>query len=246
MGSNRRNFLKLTGLGSLGLFGTSSLVGCSTKEEKTKADQTNAQATRDYTQQFNMHGYAAPALETVRMGITGLGNRGSGTVMRFASIEGVEIVGLNDLEEDRVDAAIQSIEGTNHNPERYFGGEEEWKRMCERDDIDLIAIATPWHLHTDQAVFAMEHGKHVFTELPAAQTVDDCWRLVDTSERTKRHCVQMSGSSHDGTSAAILNMIRQGLFGEIIHRGGGYIHDLMNTHNFNKTMYHNMWRLNET
>lgn len=245
MGSNRRSFLKLTGLGSLGLFGSSGLFGCSTKEEKETMAQANGPVPRDYKQQFNMHGYAAPALETVRMGITGLGNRGSGTVMRFASIEGVEIVALSDLEEDRVDSAIKSIEGTNNNPDRYFGGEDEWKKMCERDDIDLIAIATPWHLHTDQAVFAMEHGKHVYTELPAAQTIDECWRLVETSEKTKRHCVQMSGSSHEGTSAIILNMIRQGLFGEVIHGEGGYIHDLMNTHNFNKTMYHNMWRLNE-
>src|SRR5690606_9312621 len=150
-------------------------------EEKATTDQPIMPASRDYKQQLNMHGYASPALETVRMDITRLGNSSSGTVMRFASIEGVEIIALSDMKEHRVDSAIQSIEGTHHNPERYFGGEEEWKKMCERDDIDLIAIATPWHLHTDQAVFAMEHGKHVFTELPAAQTVDDCWRLVETS-----------------------------------------------------------------
>lgn len=245
MDSKRRNFLKLTGLGSLGLFGAGNLAGCTTKEEEqTKQNQTHENIGRDYKQQFNMHGYAAPALDVVRVGITGLGNRGSGTVMRLASIEGVEVVAINDLEQDRVESAIKSI-AESHDPEGYFDGEEDWKRMCERDDIDLIAIATPWHLHTDQAVFAMEHGKHVFTELPAAQTVEDCWRLIETSERTKKHCVQMSGSCHEGDSAFLLNMIRRGLFGEIIHGEGGYVHDLMNTHNFSKTMYHDLWRLNE-
>jgi hypothetical protein len=243
--SNRRNFLKLTGLSSLGLFGSANLAGCSTKdEEQTQKKQSNDISSRNYTQQFNMHGYAAPALDVVRMGITGIGNRGSGTVMRFASIEGVEIVAINDLEKDRVDAAIKSIAET-HNPVGYSDGKEDWKRMCERDDIDLIAIATPWQLHTDQAVYAMEHGKHVFTELPAAQTIEECWSLVEASERTKKHCVQMSGSCHEGDSAVVLNMIRNGLFGEIIHGEGGYIHDLMNHYNFSKTMYHDMWRLKE-
>ena len=91
----------------------------------------------------------------------------------------------------------------------------------------------------------MENGKHVYTELPAAQTIEDCWRLVETSERTKRHCVQMSGSCHSGDSAYVLNMIRNGVLGEIIHGEGGYIHDLMNRYNFSKTMYHNLWRLKE-
>lgn len=198
-----------------------------------------------HNQKFNMHGYAAPAIENVRVGITGLGNRGSGTVQRLASLEGVEIKALNDLEPDRVARAKESIDSSIHNPVGYSGGEDEWKRMCERDDIDLVAIATPWHLHADQCVYAMEHGKHVYTELPAAMEIDDCWRLVETSERTRRHCVQMSGSCHNGIRAVVLNMVRKGVFGEIIHGEGAYIHDLMNNYNFTKDMYHDLWRLKE-
>lgn len=245
MGNNRRDFLKKTGLGSLGLFGTGLLAGCTTNEEfETRLNQIREQAGRQYTQQFNMHGYGAPALDVVRVGVTGIGNRGSGTVMRLASIEGVEVVAINDLEQDRVESAIESISET-HDPVGYFDGQDDWKRMCERDDIDLIAIATPWHLHADQAVYAMEHGKHVYAELPAAQTIEDCWRLVETSEKTKRHCVQMSASCHGGDAAFVLNMARSGVLGKIIHGEGGYIHDLMNRYNFSKTMYHNLWRLKE-
>jgi predicted dehydrogenase len=232
-------------LGSLGLIGSGLLAGCTTREEvEFKLNQVKEQAERQYTQLFNMHTYAAPALDVVRVGVSGIGNRGSGTVVRLASLEGVEVVAVNDVEEDRVASAIESI-SDSHNPAGYSDGEEDWKRMCERDDIDLIAIATPWHLHAEQCVFAMEHGKHVYVELPAANTVEECWQLVETSERTRRHCVQMSASCHYGDAAFVLNMVRDGVLGEIIHGEGGYIHDLMNRYNFSKTMYHDLWRLKE-
>lgn len=236
MNSNRRDFLKKTGLAGFGLV-SGKLFG-------SKKSNTDKLLQKNYNQKFNMHGYSAPALENVRVGITGVGNRGSGTVRRLASIEGIEIKSINDLEENRVEAAIESI-SKSHSPDGYSGGEDDWKRMCERDDIDLIAIATPWHLHTKQAVYAMEHNKHVYVELPAAKTIEECWQLVETSERTRKHCVQMSASCHYGIQATVLNMVRNGIFGKIIHGEGAYIHDLMNRYNFSKTMYHNLWRLNE-
>jgi len=245
---NRKEFLKIGGLAGAGLAGAGMMTGCSdsgrnrTGEERLNHIREQAETPR--AGQFNMHGYAAPPLDIVRVGITGIGNRGSGTVRRLASIEGVEIKALSDLEEDRVNRAIETI-SDRHTPDGYFGGEDEWKRMCERDDIDLIAIATPWHLHTDQAVYAMEHGKHVYTELPAADTVEDCWRLVETSERTRRHCVQMSASCHYPNYSVLLNMIRHGVFGELITAEGAYVHDLLSDYNFTKHMYHNMWRLKE-
>jgi hypothetical protein len=236
MKSNRRDFLKKTGIAGIGLVGG---VISSSKEEQNKEP-----FKKDYRQRFNMHGYAAPALDVVRVGVTGVGNRGSGTVMRLASLEGVEIKAINDVEEDRVQSAIESISATQ-SPDGYSRDENDWKRMCERDDIDLIAIQTPWELHVDQAVYAMEHGKHVYCELTAANTIEECWRLVETSENTRQHFVQMSASCHGGIQATVLNMVRNGVFGEILHGEGSYIHDLMNDYNFTKTMYHSMWRLNE-
>ncbi|MEX0769111.1 MAG: Gfo/Idh/MocA family oxidoreductase [Balneolaceae bacterium] len=237
MKNNRRDFLKKLGFAGLTLPGI-SLFGTGQKQDEDPFH-------RPYRQRFNMHGYAAPKLDTVRIGIIGLGNRGSGTVSRLASIEGVDIKALCDLESDRVEAAADSLKGTSHNPDGYSGGEDEWKKVCEREDIDLISIVTPWHLHTPMAVFAMEHEKHAYTELPAAQTIDECWELVETSEKTRKHCVQISSSCHDSMKAIVLNMVRKGYFGEIIHGEGAYIHDLLERYNFDKDMYHNNWRLKE-
>ncbi|MEX0686666.1 MAG: Gfo/Idh/MocA family oxidoreductase [Balneolales bacterium] len=235
MNNSRRNFLKLTGLASLA-GGTGLFSGRS--KNKTSFSQPRQQ-------QFNMHGYAAPKLDSIGVGVIGLGNRGSGTILRFASIEGVEIKAICDLEPDRVSKAKGALKDFNQDPVGYSGGKNEWKKLCERDDLDLICIVTPWHLHTIQSVYAMEQEKHVFVELPAANTIEECWQLVETSERTRRHCVQMSDSCHFGSPAVVLKMVRSGVFGEIIHGEGAYIHDLMNDYNFTKNMYHNMWRLNE-
>ncbi|MEX0679948.1 MAG: Gfo/Idh/MocA family oxidoreductase [Balneolales bacterium] len=246
MKSNRRDFLKMTGVVGAGLTGAGMLPGCTSKpgETNTNLSHIREQASKQHTQTFNMKGYAAPALDIVRVGITGVGNRGSGTVRRLASIQGVEIKAINDVREEQVNAAIESVSATQ-NPEGYYRDENDWMRMCERDDIDLIAICTPWSLHAEQAIYAMEHGKHVYCELPAAYTVDDCWQLVETSERTKQQYMQMSGSCHGGVSAAILNMARNNVLGEIIHGEGGYIHDLTDSHLFRKEVYYSMWRLHE-
>jgi hypothetical protein len=236
MNNNRRDFLKKTGLLGLSMAGA-GVIGCTS--------QTKGPLAYTHQQSFNMSGYAAPKLDVVRVGIIGLGNRGSGTVNRLASIEGVDIKALCDLEPERVNKSIEAIRHLGHTPDSYSGHEDEWKKMCDRPDIDLIAIATPWHLHTIQCVYAMEHEKHAYTELPAANTVEECWQLVETSERTRKHCVQMSSNCHGGMHAVVLNMVRQGYFGDIIHAEGAYIHDLLMRYNFTKHMYHNMWRLNE-
>ncbi len=236
---NRRDFLKKTGLLSLGVAGV-GLSGCTGSKEK------HVQPLRQNQNQiFNMHGYAAPRLDVVRVAVIGLGNRGSGTVRRLASIEGVEIKALCDLEADRVNKAAESIKHLGHKPDFYSGNEEEWKKVCTREDIDLVAIVTPWHLHTPMCVFAMEHDKHAYTELPAALTIEECWQLVETSEKTRKHCVQMSGSTHGGTGSLLLNMVRNGFFGDLIHGEGCYIHDLLLGYLYNKEMYHNMWRIKE-
>jgi hypothetical protein len=232
---NRRDFLKKSGLFSLGIAGE-VIIGCATKE---KSDY------QTHTQSFNMSGYGTPILNVVGVAVIGLGNRGSGTVSRLASIEGVEIKALCDLESHRVNKAIESLKNFGYKPDSYTGKEDNWKKICERPDIDLIVVVTPWHLHTPMCVYAMENDKHVYTELPAALTLDECWQLVETSERTRKHCVQMSSNCHTGINAVVLNMVRKGFFGDIIHAEGAYIHDLLLQHIFNKDMYHNMWRLKE-
>src|SRR5690606_17847089 len=237
MSTKRRDFLKLTGLTGLSLVG-SSLVGCGTTAGKL------APAARSSKQHFNMSGYAAPKIDTVRIGFIGLGMRGPGAVNRMSHIEGVDIKGLCDLRPEKVNAIQKKLQGRNHNPTLYSGTEDIWKELCDREDIDLIYIATPWQLHTPMALYAMNAGKHVAVEVPAATTVEECWELVETSEKTKKHCMMLENCCYDFFELLTLNMARQGYFGEIIHTEGAYIHDLVDL-NFQKDGYQDMWRLKE-
>ena len=241
MKTNRRSFLKFSGL-----TGMMMTVGNITTAIAGEMRNKTITGYKSSDPGFNMCGYAAPKLEKVRIGFIGLGNRGPGAVMRTSKIEGVDIKALCDLRPEKANGAKKKLlEATQaFNPAVYTGGENEWKKVCERSDIDLIYIATPWHLHTPMAVYAMKHGKHVATEVPAAVTTDECWQLVETSEKTKKHCMILENCCYDFFELLTLNMARQGLFGEIVHGEGAYIHDLLEG-NFAKEKYHNMWRLKE-
>ncbi|WP_316810959.1 Gfo/Idh/MocA family oxidoreductase [Pedobacter heparinus] len=235
--NNRRDFLKLTGIAGAGL-----LAGCGTRNLATGSGIVSDSVK--HTQKFNMSGYAAPALSTVRIGFIGVGNRGAAAVKRMAKIEGVEIKAICDLRPEKATASKQAIANTPHKPDLYSGAENEWKKVCERSDIDLIYIATPWNLHTPMAVFSMEHDKHVAVEVPAAETVEECWQLIETSEKTKKHCMMLENCCYDFFELLTLNMARQGFFGEVVHAEGAYLHDLLEE-NFAKEKYQNMWRLRD-
>jgi predicted dehydrogenase len=196
-------------------------------------------------QHFNMCGYAAPKIETVRIGVIGLGMRGSEAVRRLSYIDGLEIIALCDKYPDRVTAAQKTLEGMQRPKAKEYSGEEGWKALCESNDIDLVYTPTPWHLHTPIAVYAMKNGKHAATEVPAAKTLDQCWELVETSEKTKKHCMMLENCCYDFFELLTLNMVRNGMFGEIVHAEGAYIHDLSREHIFNKNAYADMWRLKE-
>jgi predicted dehydrogenase len=236
MNTNRRNFLKYSGLTGIGLAGSTMM--------KTYAGATAFEKIEIHNQHFNMSGYAAPKLETVRVGFIGLGNRGPTHVDAMKHIEGVEIKALCDIRPERIDAAKKLLEGSPHNPKTYTGKEDDWKKLCEQTDIDVIYIATPWSLHTPMAVYAMNHGKHAFSEVPVAKTLDECWQLVETSEHTRKHCMILENCCYDFFELLTLNMVRAGLFGDIVHGEGAYIHDLLEG-NFSKEKYYNMWRLKE-
>jgi len=239
MGTNRRDFLR-NSLISAGLI-SSGLMACTPgSEEKAK----NSNSTT-HTQRFNMCGFAAPKLDVVRIGFIGLGQRGPGAVERMSHIDGVEIAGLCDVYDDRVEKCQKILEGKGlPRAKSYSGSREIWKKMCESPDIDLIYTCTPWSMHTPIAVYAMENGKHAATEVPAAKTLDECWQLVETSERTKKHCMMLENCCYDFFELLTLNMARQGYFGEIIHCEGSYIHHLLEL-NFKKDGYADMWRLKE-
>ncbi|MDY3978814.1 MAG: Gfo/Idh/MocA family oxidoreductase [Tidjanibacter sp.] len=171
-------------------------------------------------------GLTAAPMDTVRVGFIGLGMRGPGAVKRFTFLDGVKIVALCDLYPERVEKSQQILSSRGLEPAAEYSGEEGWKELCSRDDIDLVYICTPWLHHTPMAVYAMEHGKHVAVEVPAAMSIAECWQLVDTSERTQRHCMMLENCVYDFFELTTLNMVQQGLFGEVVHAEGAYIHNL--------------------
>jgi len=240
MTSNRRNFLRQTLIGS-GIIATGFAGNASVIESISETNKSVKQPE----QRFNMCGYAAPKLDKVRIGFIGMGSRGPGAVERMSHIEGVEIAALCDQYEDRVEKIQKKLEKAGiPRAKSYSGSKEAWKAVCENPDIDLIYITTPWAWHTPMAVYAMENGKHACIEVPAAKTIDECWQLVETSEKTRKHCMMLENTCYDFFELLTLNMARQGFFGEIVHTEGAYIHTLIDS-NFNKNGYAEMWRLKE-
>ncbi len=189
--------------------------------------------------QTDLIGFRCDPLETVRVGFVGLGMRGPGAVERFTHIPGVEIKALCDLYPERVEKTQKILTNKNLPAAAAYSGEEGWKELCEREDLDLVYIVTPWLLHTPIAVYAMEHGKHVAIEVPAATTLEECWQLVNTAEKTRRHCMMLENCVYDFFELTTLNMAQQNLFGEILHVEGSYIHNLEDYW----SSYQGNWRL---
>ena len=177
--------------------------------------------------QEDVIGLTAPAIDTVKVGIIGLGMRGELAVERFTHVPGARITAVCDVYEDRVDKA-QKILADAGMPSAagYSGDREVWKKVCERDDVDLVYVITDWESHAKMGVYAMEHGKHVAIEVPGAITIDEIWQLINTSERTRKHCMQLENCIYDFFELTALNMAQQGLFGEVLHMEGAYIHNL--------------------
>lgn len=185
-------------------------------------------------------GWAAPAIDTVRVGFIGLGMRGPDAVERFAHIPGTKIMALCDIEKDRAEKCRSILERAGRPQATVYGGKEDsWKALCERPDIDLVYIATDWVHHAPMARYAMEHGKHVAIEVPAAVSLEEIWSLIDTSERTRRHCMMLENCVYDFFEMNTLNMAQKGLFGEVLHVEGSYIHNLSDFWNY----YWNNWRM---
>lgn len=247
MKNKRRDFLKLTGLAGFSIAGGSFLKGCGSEpntNKKPSLDQLSKQLEKSHVQRFNMSGYAAPKLDIVGVGIIGLGNRGPGHMNSLSSIEGVEIKALCDIRPEKANAAKKLLEGSGHNPTIYSGNKDEWKKLCEQEDIDLVIIATPWYMHAEMAVYAMNHGKHVGSEVIIAATMEECWQVIETAERTRKHCMMMGNTCYGSFQLLTLNMARQGFFGDIIHGECAYIANKIKN-NFSKDTYWDMWWLKQ-
>jgi predicted dehydrogenase len=186
---------------------------------------------------------ACEPLPVVRIAFIGLGKRGISTLKRYAGMEDVRIVALCELRKENIVTA-QDVLREAHLPQAdCYTDAEGWRRMCCREDIDVVFICTDWLTHTPMAVYAMRQGRHVAIEVPAAMSVDECWQLVDTAEETRRHCFMLENCCYDPFALFTLTLERQGLLGEIVHTEGAYIHDLRSVYFADESEggYHNNW-----
>ncbi len=205
--SSRRDLLKLASLTTLG-------AGLADAADAPRAGRS-------------MSGVPFEAKDTVRLGVIGVGGRGNSLIENFGAIPQVRITALCDIVKEKTQAAQARLEKAGKQPPAlYFSGDHAYEQLVARDDIDLVVIATPWIWHVPMAVAAMKAGKHAAVEVPAARTIAECWEMVNTSEKTRRHCMQLENCCYGENELMVLLMVRAGLFGELTHGACAYDHDL--------------------
>ena len=177
----------------------------------------NREYASSHLRRHNMAGFRVPKIDTVRVGVIGLGNRGPNHLKALVQIGNVEIRAICDKTPAQIERGLVWTQGAGHSPEIYTGGEEEWKKLCEQEDLDLIYICTPIPLHAHISIYAMRQGKHVACEVPAAWDMEDCWRLVRTAEETRRHFMMLENYSYMSFHLQTIMMAKAGFFGDIVH-----------------------------
>jgi len=216
---SRRDLLKAAAIGGLGIptFRNESIARTE-NQETTKASQTKNQT---------MMGVKFQPRDVVRLGIIGVGLRGTEVLKEFLAIDKVVVNAVCDVVNDKCLRAANMIEKAGQkSPAIYSNGEHDFEKLASRDDLDFIYIATPWEWHVPQVLAALKEGKHVGSEVPAAYTIEDCWNIVDLSEKMRRHCLIMENCCYDSSETMVLNMVRAGLFGDLVHGECAYNHDL--------------------
>lgn len=198
-----------------------TLLSCSEKQTLIRTEVPARPAGQQDMLQF-----AAEPIADVGIGVVGLGMRGGDAVERLTFVPGCHVAAICDVEADRAQSSLAYLQGKGLDAHVYSGEEESYKALCEDPSVDLVYICTDWIHHVPVALYAMEHGKHVAIEVPSAETLQACWDLVNTSERTRRHCMILENCCYDFFEMTALTMAQAGVFGEIIHAEGAYLHNL--------------------
>lgn len=224
--SSRRGFLKASGLaGAATVLGA---AGCTTVPGRKHAHVGNL--------------VCAP-LETVKVGVIGLGMRGPGAVYRLSAIPGVRVTALADIFEARVAGPTKWLTDRGFAaPRGCFGTPEAWKKLVEDPEVNLVYITTPWQMHMDMVMYALECGKHVACEVPLVFTVEECWQIVAKAEEKRVHCMLLENCCYGYSEMLALNLVRNKILGTLVHGEGAYIHDLR-AWNFRENSYEGFWRL---
>lgn len=194
----------------------------------------------------SMVGFATDPIDKVRIGIIGMGNRGSSLLeMLQLMIENgtAEIAAFADINPEKLTKATEKLSAwQKKKPKTYGVSDRDWENLVKQDDVDLVLVTTPWEWHTEMALFAMNNGKHVATEVPMSYSMSDCWEIITTAERTKKHCIMLENCCYNEEELFVLKMIEDGVFGDITHCEGAYLHDLR-AHMLDDTYYENQWRI---
>lgn len=185
--------------------------------------------------------FAAPSILTgkddrkANIGFIGVGSKGTSNLRVCLARGDVEVTAICDIDKEAADRSAKIVTDAGQpEPRLYTRGDEDFRRMLDqRDEIDGVIISTPWLWHTPMSVATMKAGKYCAPEVWGATTVDECWELVKTSEETGMPCMILENHCYDRDSMAVLNMVRKGLFGELIHCQCGYQHDLRKPYKFN-------------
>jgi hypothetical protein len=237
----RRNFIRLSAAASAAL-GLKPGSDISKKNLERKIDEI---AESKSTFGSSVMGLKGEPIEQVKIGIIGLGNRGSGHARQiYALSPKAKITAICDIRESKANATKDWLAEKGVNPVVYTGSEDAWKEMVKRDDIDLVIVVTPWQNHTPMCVYAMQHGKHTAVEVPTSISIDECWDLVNTAEETQRNCMMLENVCYGDEELWVLNMVEKGIFGTITHGEAAYIHNLRNLL-FSKTGYYDQWRIRQ-
>mgnify|MGYP000769369325 CR=1 FL=1 len=171
-------------------------------------------------------GLTVPKMKAVRVAFVGLGMRGPGAVERFSHIPGVEVVALCDYEPERAERCQQILRKVGLKPADVYSGPDGYKEVCARPDVDLVYVATDWDHHFPVAKTALESGKNTAIEVPSAMNLEQCWELINLSEKNRKHCMILENCCYDWFELRALNMAQQGVFGEVLRAQGAYIHNL--------------------
>jgi predicted dehydrogenase len=225
---NRREFLTKTAVAGLGTAAIgSALSGCASLSGLSSAPDL---------------GWKNSPKDELKIGFVGMGNMGSGHVRNLLKIEGCRIAAVCDIREQRTGWAKKAITEAGFPEPKVYGKDDlDFVRMCENEDLDLVYNAAPWRWHAPISLAALRNGKHAASEVNIALTIDECWELVETSEKAQRHCVMQENCCYDTMEMVILNMIHKGMFGELLHGECGYLHDLRGLLT-SPTAYQGMWR----
>ena len=229
MSTSRRDFLRNSTLAALGatLLGSGANAAVPAANEVVSGTFDISSVRPRAAGAKSVHDLTTKPLDQVRVGLIGHGQRGGTLLPDTLHTKQAIVTAVCDLRLDRAQKAAEKVKKTAGNEPAVFGGSEDaWENLIARDDIDVVIIATPWEWHVPMAVAAMKAGKHAFVEVSAAVTVDQCWQLVDVSEQTQKHCVMLENCCYGESELFVLNMARQGVFGELTHAECAYIHNL--------------------